>query len=66
MSTQTESLDIARLRARYLSGALDPQRVVALVLERIERRGDDKVWIDRVPRAALEARAAELGPTRPA
>ncbi|MGA7984706.1 MAG: allophanate hydrolase [Burkholderiales bacterium] len=65
MSTQTESLDIARLRARYLSGALDPQRVVALVLERLERRGDDKVWIDRVPCAALEARAGELARRRP-
>ncbi|HUJ87686.1 MAG TPA: allophanate hydrolase [Burkholderiales bacterium] len=65
MSTQTESLDIARLRERYLSGALDPQRVVALLLERIERRGDDKLWIDRVPRAALEARAAELLRRRP-
>ncbi len=61
MSTCTESLDIARLRTGYLSGALDPQRVVALVLERIERRGDDTVWNDPVPRAALEARAAGLG-----
>jgi len=66
MSAPIDSLDLARLRARYLSGALDPQRVVALVLERIERRGDDKVWIDRVPRAELEARAAELGKRRAA
>jgi allophanate hydrolase len=66
MPTHTESLDITSLRARYLSGALAPQQVVALVLERIERRGDDKVWIDRVPRAALEARAAELDKRRPA
>ena len=66
MATHAESLDISRLRARYLSGALDLQRVVALVLERIGRRGDDKLWIDRVPRAALEARAAELGKRRAA
>ncbi len=66
MSAHTESLDLARLRARYLSGALDPRDVVAIVVERIERRGDDKVWIDRVPRAALEARAAELGKRRAA
>jgi allophanate hydrolase len=66
MPAPTESLDVSSLRARYLSGTLDPQTVVALVLERIERRGDDKVWIDRVPQAALEARAAELGKRRAA
>jgi len=66
MLADTESLNLASLRARYLSGALAPQHVLALVLERIERRGDDKVWIDRVPRAALEVRAAELGRRRAA
>ncbi len=56
----TDSLDLARLRGAYLSGALRPRDVIADILARIERRGDDKVWIDRVPREALEARAAEL------
>ena len=56
----TDSLELARLRGAYLSGALRPRDLIADILGRIERRGDDKVWIDRVPREALEARAAEL------
>lgn len=60
MLASIDSLDLTRLRAAYLSGALRPRDLVAEVIGRIERRGDDKVWIDRVPRSALEARAAEL------
>jgi len=66
MPVSIDSLDLARLRGNYLSGVLRPRDVVATVLERIARRGDDKVWIDRVPRAALEARAAELESRSPA
>ena len=66
MPASTDSLDLTRLRAGYLSGALRPRDLVAEVLDRIERRGDDKVWIDRVPRGALEARAAELEAKSPA
>ena len=66
MPVSIDSLDLARLRGGYLSGALRPRDVIDTVLERIERRGDDKVWIDRVPRGALEARAAELEAKSPA
>ena len=66
MSVSIDSLDLARLRAAYLSGALRPRDVIATVLERIARRGEDKVWIDRVPRGALEARAARLEAESPA
>ncbi len=61
-----DSLDLTRLRAAYLSGNVRPREVVAEVLGRIERRGDDKVWIDRVPRKELEARAAQLEAQAPA
>jgi allophanate hydrolase len=66
MPVPVDSLDLTRLRAAYLSGALRPRDVITQVLERIERRGDDKVWIDRVPPKALEARAAELEAKSPA
>jgi allophanate hydrolase len=66
MPVPIDSLDLARLRASYLAAALRPRDVLAAVLERIERRGDDKVWIDRVPRGELEARAAELERRSPA
>jgi allophanate hydrolase len=56
----SESLDLTSLRRRYAAGSLRPSHTVAGILERIARRGDDKVWIHRLPRAALEARAAEL------
>ncbi|HVB47389.1 MAG TPA: allophanate hydrolase [Burkholderiales bacterium] len=60
MSTARDSLDIGWLRQAYLSGVRRPSAVLEQVLERIARRGDDHVWIERVPRAALEARALEL------
>ena len=56
-----DNLNIRTLGERLGSGTLQPSAVVAGVLDRIERRGDDKVWIHRVPRAELDARAAELG-----
>ena len=55
-----DSLDLQTLGARLRSGALRPADVVSGVLERIRARGDDKAWIHRLPRAELEARAAEL------
>jgi allophanate hydrolase len=60
MPAAPESLDLAQLRRAYLSGTLRPRDLVARVLARIERSGDDKVWIDRVPREQLDARAAQL------
>jgi allophanate hydrolase len=55
-----DPLDLQALGARYRAGSLRPSQLVAGMLERIERRGDDKVWIHRVPAAELEARAADL------
>jgi allophanate hydrolase len=59
-------LSLGQLRAAYLARALRPRDLVATLLERMERRGDDHVWIDRVPRRELEARAAELEARSPA
>jgi allophanate hydrolase len=61
-----DALDLATLRERYQSGNLRPSQTVAGVLDRIERRGDDRVWIHLLPRAELEARAAELEQRGPA
>jgi allophanate hydrolase len=55
-----DALDLASLSRRYASGALRPSHLVAGLVQRIEARGGDKVWISRSSRAALEARAAEL------
>ena len=52
-------LDLASLRKAYASG-LRPSQLVAAILERIARRGDDKVWIHRLQSSELEARAAGL------
>ena len=60
MPVTDSSLDLTRLRAAYRAGTLRPREVVDMVLERVVHRGDDRVWIDRVPRAQLQARAAEL------
>jgi allophanate hydrolase len=61
-----ESLDLERLRAAYHEGRLRPAQLVEGVLERISRRGDDKVWIRLLSREALLARAAELERGAPA
>ena len=55
-----DSLDLQTLGARLRSAVLRPADVVSGVLERIRSRGDDKAWIHLLPRAELEARAAEL------
>ena len=60
MRVAEESLDLTSLAERYRSGRLRPKELVESLLGRIERRGDDKVWIHRVPRDELLARAGEL------
>jgi allophanate hydrolase len=60
MLRRDDSLDIARLAPRLLSGDLHPTDVAAGVMERIGARGDDKVWIHRVPEREVMERAAEL------
>jgi len=61
-----DALDLVSLGARYRSGKLRPSQVVAGVLERIARRGDDPAWIHRLSRDVLQARAAELERRAPA
>ncbi len=51
-----QSLDLQSLRRAYTSEELTPSALIDDVYARIEARGDDKVWIHRVPRE--EARAA--------
>ena len=60
MPDYSDSLDLTQLPAAYRSGNIRPIDVISTVLERISRRSDDKIWIDRVPRAQLEAHATEL------
>lgn len=60
MLQANDPIDLHSLGARYRAGSLRPSQLVAGILQRIERRGDDKVWIHRLPAAELEARAAEL------
>jgi len=56
----SDPLDLTSLKRRYAAGSLRPAQTVAGILERIARRGDDKVWLHLAPRAELEARAAAL------
>jgi allophanate hydrolase len=49
MSDAPISLDIATLRRNYRADTLDPVAVAEAILRRIDERGDDKVWIHRVP-----------------
>jgi allophanate hydrolase len=62
------SLDFHTLRRAYASGAATPASIVRQVISQMKRRGDDGVWISRVPdhllleeAAALEGRAAAAG-----
>src|SRR5688500_5569623 len=56
----TASLDLASLGAAYAEGRLRPTQLVGGIVERLAQRGQDPTWIHLVPRAELEARAAEL------
>src|SRR5437879_5808268 len=62
------SLDFHTLRCAYRSGEATPAAVIREVISRAEQRGNDGVWISRVPdgklldeAAALERRAAAEG-----
>jgi allophanate hydrolase len=63
MSTLLD-LGLHALRDAYARGALDVRQVVDEVLKRIAAAGDDKVWISRLPDAALHADAARLDARR--
>jgi allophanate hydrolase len=54
------SLDLSSLRRRFLSRELTAGGLADEVLARIADAGEDRVWIERVPAAALRARAALL------
>ncbi|MGH6981137.1 MAG: amidase family protein, partial [Stellaceae bacterium] len=60
MSELTASLDLATLRRDYRAGTRDPVSVANAVLDRIEARGGDKVWIHRLSREDVLARAKSL------
>jgi allophanate hydrolase len=62
----TASLDLGihNLRAAYRAGVLDCKKVIEEVLKRIAAAGDDKVWISRVPDAALRKAADALDARR--
>lgn len=59
MSLPLPPLDLTRLRAAYARG-LSPVTLTERLLAVIEARGDDGVWISRVPNRQLLARAREL------
>lgn len=65
MST-TFDFSISKLRAAYAAGALTPTRVVAECRARMEAGGDNPIWIHRVDKDALSARAGELEGLAPA
>ena len=55
-----DSLDVQTLGARLREGRLSLTALVEGILARIEARGRDNIWIHRLPRDILLARAAEL------
>ena len=54
------SLDFHTLRRAYASGAATPASIVREVISRATRRGNDSVWIARVPEEVLIEEAAAL------
>ena len=60
------SLDLQALAEGYRTGRLTPQAVVTEIVARIDRRGDDKVWIHRWSESELRARVEELARARAA
>lgn len=59
------ALDLTGLTRLYRGGDLTPAALVAGLIERIGARGDDKVWIYRIPDADLMARATALAKSGP-
>ncbi len=60
------SLEIATLRAAYLSRRLTPEQVVEQVLARIEQTDEHHAWIHRLPRATVLDYAIRLRDIDPA
>lgn len=59
-SSVVESLDFASLEEGYRSGRFTPVTVAEAVIERIDARKDDRVWIHRVPAEDILERARHL------
>lgn len=66
MTQMPDSLDLSRLGAAYSAGSLTPTELVRGIDTRLRTRGEDGVWIHRVPLAGLEARAEALESLDPA
>lgn len=62
--TYNGSLDVTALHRHYRAGELTIAEVVESVLARIQARGEDSVWISRVPPESLRQRARELDTLR--
>ncbi len=58
-------LEISTLHAAYADGSLTPVQVCETLLDRIEAYPDNAVFIARVPRDEVLARAAEADPALP-
>ena len=56
----SDSLDLAALAGAYRDRTLSPTELVSGVLQRISRRGDDKVWIHLLPGDELLSMAKAL------
>jgi allophanate hydrolase len=54
------SLDVATLGQQYETGALRPRELIEEVVARLERRGNDGVWINVVDRERLLADARKV------
>ena len=59
MTAELPALDLTSLRRAFTEG-LTPRALVSALCDRMDRRGDDAVWIHRVPRQTLLAQAARL------
>jgi allophanate hydrolase len=60
----TGSLDFATLRRHYADGTLTPVTVAEAVLRRVDRHPDDKIWISRLPSAAIIGHAQHIAEGR--
>ena len=65
MSAPLASLDISTLRSHYRAGTHEPVDVIEAVLRRVAERGDDKVWIHRVPADEVIRMAKALATHKP-
>src|ERR1700722_20119487 len=54
-SNPANSLDLTTLQAHYAAGTMTPAQVVATVQQRIDRQGDNPIWITRFSPEIIEA-----------